>query len=124
MLFLIKLLVQFIISIIITLMLYSLIISFRLKSNKRPINAPQLIPFIGNIHLVASSHIFYKGLYILQKYSSPIRIKCLTYETIIIDTPDDIRKIELANKSDLYEAMPFNNGLVSIKGEYCFNIQM
>lgn len=117
MLILIKLLMQFIIAITIIFPLYFLINHFKSKTNKRQIKAPELIPFIGNIHVIASLQILQKMLTLCKKYSLPIRIKCFTYETIIIDSPDDIRKIEFAYKSDLYQATPYNNGLVSMKGE-------
>lgn len=118
MLFIIKFIVQFIIAIIIIFPLYYLIKSFKLKSNKRPINAPEIIPFLGNIHLITSKQIYNKVSSMCLKYSTPIRIKCLTYETVFIDSPDDIRKIETASKSILYEVVPYNNGLFSMKGEW------
>lgn len=117
MLFLFKFLLQFIIANFIIFPLYFLIISFKLKPNKRPINAPELIPFLGNIHLIISTQIYHKVWSVFLKYSSPLRIKCLTYESVFIDSPEDIRKILAANKSDIYEVVPYNNGLFSIKGK-------
>lgn len=88
-----------------------------------PIQAPELWPIIGNMHILFSFD-FYHNLWTqIQKYSSPLRIKLFTYQAVLVDSPDDIRKLIGTKKSNIYQAVPYNNGLLSIKGKfYCYMI--
>lgn len=51
-----------------------------------------------------------------MKFSTPLRLKMFDYQVVIIDEPKDIQKLIWSGKSSLYDPMPYNNGLFSIKG--------
>lgn len=80
------------------------------------IKSPELYPIVGNVHLVLGRELIEKVSSTLRKYSTPLRIKCGNLEVTIVDNPKDIEKLMTAVKSELYEVIPFNNGLFSIKG--------
>lgn len=98
---------------------YKLLLSVvkRDKFELKLINAPKLIPFFGNIHLFMSLKNVYNNFWsLILKYSTPLRVKCLTYEAFIIDAPADIRQLLSTQKAELYKVINYNNGLFSIDG--------
>lgn len=114
------LIVQFIFFLTLTIILkylYDEVVKQPIKE-KNYIRAPELLPFIGNIHLLYGPQLLSKFLQTLRKYASPVRIKFFSQNYILVDDPKDIEKLydKIWIKSDLYDILPYNDGLITIAG--------
>lgn len=87
-------------------------------SKNRIIWAPQNIPIIGNFHTIMSFHFYQNLRKVFLKFKGPLRFKFLTYQTFMIDSPEDIQKLILTERPDLYDSIAYHDGLFSIEGIY------